>query len=441
MLYYSVYLPQFVNFLKRVAMNKQIITLLCAAGIVMSAPAFAKTTSLKVRPNAPKRYVVKQGDTLWGISGKYLYRPHQWPSLWNVNRAKIRNPHLIYPGQVLYLTYVNGRPVLRVGKGASGRQSGFVKLRPHIRDMGSGYGIQTLDVDFYRLFMKHPQFVSDSELLHAPRIVAGPEGRDVYTANDRIYADGVLESGEYLIFRVSQDLRDPVTGKSLGKLVEFSGEAVTLSNNNSALAERDNTTALDGLKPKQRAKLEAKLNNDEYYVKTDNEKKPLAVRTAVPLTVEIANSEIQRGDYLIPKPDVMSSFNAMPHAPDGQTEARIVSVMDGISEAGMGQTIILNKGRADGVDEGTVLSVYKGNRLVGTTWNNPDKKAAKVVSLPTEEIGLAMVYRAGENVSSAIVLESKNSVSAQDVLREPGQDLETFDDANFMQDGMIERRK
>lgn len=420
-------------------MNKTLIALFCAAGMAISAPVFAK--SLKVKPNAPKRYVVKQGDTLWGVSGKYLYRPHQWPSLWNVNRAKIRNPHRIYPGQVLYLTYVNGRPVLRVGKGASGRRGGFIKLRPHVRDLGSGYGIQTLDVDFYRLFMKHPQFVSDHELKHAPRIVAGPEGREIYTTTDRIYADGLVEPGEYLIFRVNQDLKDPVTGKSLGKLVEFSGEAVTLNHNNTALAERDQTTALDGLKPKKRAKLEAQLGGDEYYVKSDNAKKPTAVRTAMPMLVEVANSEIQRGDYLIRKPDVMSAFNAMPHAPDGKTEARIVSVMDGISEAGMGQTIILNKGLADGVDEGTVLSVYKGNRLVKSTWNSPDKKATNIVSLPTEEVGLVMVYRAADNVSSAIVLESKDAVSAEDVLREPGQDLETFDDANYIRDGMLDRQK
>lgn len=407
----------------------------------MSAPAFAKTKSLKVRPNAPKRYVVKQGDTLWGVSGKYLYRPHQWPSLWNVNRAKIRNPHLIYPGQVLYLTYVNGRPVLRVGKGASGRRTGgFVKLRPSVRDMGSGYGIQTLDVDFYRLFMKHPQFVSDKELKHAPRIVAGPDGRDIYTATDRIYADGLIEPGEYLIFRVSQDLKDPTTGKSLGKLVEFSGEAVTLNNNNSALANRDSTTALDGLKPKVRNKLEAKLGSDEYYVKS-GEKLPTAVRTAVPMIIEVANTEIQRGDYLIRKPDVMSQFNAMPHEPDAPVEARIISVMDGISEAGMGQSIILNKGLADGVDEGTVLSVYKGNRLVQTEWNNPNRKATKTVSLPTEESALVMVYRAADNVSSAIVLESKSSVSTQDIAREPGQDLETFDDAAYTRDSLIEHDK
>lgn len=420
--------------------NKSVITLLCAVGIVASAPVFAK--GLQVKPNAPKRYVVKQGDTLWGISGKYLYRPHQWPNLWNVNRAKIRNPHLIYPGQVLYLTYVNGRPVLRVGKGASGRKSSnFVKLSPQVRDLGSGYGIQTLDVDFYRLFMKHPQFVSDAELTHAPRLVAGPDGRNVYGRGDRIYADGMVEPGEYLTFRVVQDLKDPITGKPLGKLVEFSGELATLNSSNSALDERANTTALDGFNAKKRAKLEAKLGSDEYYVKSEHQKKPMIVRTAVPMQVQAATSEIMRGDYIIRKPDVLTQFNAMPHAPDAPIEARIVSVMDGITETGVGQTVILNKGEQDGVDAGTVLSVYKGNRLVQTEWNNPDKKATKIVSLPAEEVGMVMVYRTGKNASSAIVLESKSNVSADDILRQPGQDLDTFDDANFQNDGLIDTLK
>ena len=347
---------------------------------------------------------------------------------------------MIYPGQVLYLTYVNGRPVLSTGRGASGKAGGIptIKLKPGVRDLGSGYGIPTLDVDFYRLFMKHPQFVSDTELTHAPRLVAGGESKTIYTTTDRIYADGVIEPGTYLTFRTVQDLKDPVTGKSLGKLVEFSGEASTLDNQNTALIEREDSELLSQ-DPKKRTKMMERLREDEYYIRQDGAKKPTAVRTAVPLVVETAVSEIMRGDYIIRKPDVMSSFNAMPHAPDAPVEARIVSVMDGISETGMGQTVILNKGLADGVDEGTVLSVYKGNRLVKTEWNNPDKKATKVVSLPTEEVALVMVYRAGDNVSSAIVLESKGNVSREDILREPGHDLETFDDANYAKDSMLDR--
>lgn len=415
-------------------MQKHIIALFCAAGMVVSAPVLA-ASKLKVKPNAPARYVVKQGDTLWNISGKYLYRPWQWPALWNVNRSKVRNPHLIYPGQELYLTYVNGRPVLRAGKGGKrvrGSKGGIptIKLGPQVIDMGSGYGIPTINVDFYRLFMKHPQFVSEAEMAHAPRIVAGADSRTLYTSGDRIYADGPIDAGDYLIFRVRQDLKDPVTGKSLGKLVEFGGEASTVLVKDRAMDGRDEQE----MTPKMREK----LGEDEYYTTIGNKRVP--VRTAQPMTVTTAVSEVMKGDYLLPKPEVLSSFYMMPHAPENQVEARIVTMMDGISESSMGQTVILNKGEADGIDPGTVLSIYKPNRLVKSDWNSPDKKAAKFVNLPTEEVGLAMVYRTGENVSSAIVLESTTNVNKDDILREPGQGLDTSPNPDPQEGNMIEKQ-
>ena len=103
--YYSAYPLKHVILTKGMRMQKPIITLLCAAGMIISTPAMAE--KLRIRPNAPKQYTVKKGDTLWGISGKYLYHPWKWPSLWNVNRKKIANPHLIYPGQVLVLSALN----------------------------------------------------------------------------------------------------------------------------------------------------------------------------------------------------------------------------------------------------------------------------------------------------------------------------------------------
>lgn len=164
-------------------MHKSIITLLCAAGMIISSPALAE--NLRIRPNAPARYTVKPGDTLWGISGKYLYRPWKWPALWNVNRRQIRNPHLIYPGQVLVLRYVNGRPVLGVERG-SGIPT--IKLHPQIRQIGSGYGISTLNVDFYRMFMKHPQFMTEEQIKDLPRIVGGNDSRVMFTTGDRTSA-------------------------------------------------------------------------------------------------------------------------------------------------------------------------------------------------------------------------------------------------------------
>lgn len=399
-------------------MQKQLITLLCVAGLAISAPAFA-ASKLKIKPNAPTRYVVKQGDTLWGISSKYLYRPYKWAKLWNVNKGKVRNPHLIYPGQVLNLTWVNGRPVLRASAGAGGIP--LIKLRPGVRDLGSGYGIPTLNVNFYRMFMKHPQFMNDEQLKQAPRIAAGPDSRVLFGTNDRIYVDGPVQDGEYLIFRVVRPLTDPKTGKSLGKLVEFAGEAFTIASKDTAYQTREER--LGELTEGQRSQLRY---DDEYYVKEG--KKQVMVRSASPMVVSNVNSEIRQGDYLIRKEDVLPQFNAMPHEPDEPITANIVDVMDGSSQAAFGQTIILNKGEADGLNAGTVLSIYKNSRLVKSPYQTGKEKSAQLVNIPAEEVGLAMVYRTGENVSSAIILESRTNVDINDVLREPRRDVETFDE-------------
>ena len=149
-------------------MQKRIITLLCAVGLAISMPALA--AGLKLRPDAPARYVVQPGDTLWRISGRYLYSPWQWGRLWGANRNEIRNPHLIYPGQVLALRYVNGQP--RLGfEGAAAYQDGIpvVKLTPRVREMSAGYGIQTVNVNFYRMFMQHPQVIPQLQTQDAPR--------------------------------------------------------------------------------------------------------------------------------------------------------------------------------------------------------------------------------------------------------------------------------
>lgn len=403
-------------------MQKQIITLLCAAGLAISAPTFA-ASKLKIKPNAPTRYVVKQGDTLWSISSKYLYRPYKWPRLWQVNKGRIRNPHLIYPGQVLNLTWVNGRPMLRVSAGA-GSSDGIprIKLRPGVRDLGSGYGIPTLNVNFYRMFMKHPQFMNDAQLQKAPRIAAGPDSRVLYGVNDRIYIDGPAEDGEYLIFRVVRPLNDPKTGESLGKLVEFSGEAFTLGSRDTAYHTREDR--LGELTEGERSLLRY---DDEYYVKEG--KKNVLVRSAKPMIVSNVNSEIRQGDYLIRKEDVLPQFNSMPHEPDSPITANIVDVMDGSSQAAFGQTVILNKGEADGLDSGTVLSIYKNGRVVKSPYQTGKEKSAQFVNIPAEEVGLAMIYRTGEHVSSAIIVESRVNVDINDVLREPGRDLDTFEHA------------
>ena len=400
-------------------MQKRIITLLCAAGLAISAPAFS--AALKVRPDAPTRYVVKQGDTLWGISGKYLYRPWQWSRLWGANRSKIRNPDRIYPGQVLVLRYVNGRPRLSVERGAGG-DIPLVKLSPRVREVSSGYGIQAVNVNFYRMFMQHPQVIDQMQTQHAPRLVEGPESRLIYSKGDRVYAYEITEPGRYLVYRARKDITDPETKKYLGQEVVFSGIVATLPSTNSALDSRTREDA------------EA-LPNNEYYTRLHPMLK-VPTQTAQPMVVEEAVSEIRKGDYLLKLEDGGDSFNMMPHAPSQHIDAKVVSIFDGISEAGQFQTITLNKGSAHGLEKGTVLSLYKRSRQVKMDMpkgKDGSRSVVKYLSIPAEEAGLAMVYRVSQNLASAIILESKTNIGIGDTASEPGQDLD-----NMLDDGRHE---
>ena len=400
-------------------MQKRIITLLCAAGLAISAPAFS--AALKVRPDAPTRYVVKQGDTLWGISGKYLYRPWQWSRLWGANRSKIRNPDRIYPGQVLVLRYVNGRPRLSVERGAGG-DIPLVKLSPRMREVSSGYGIQAVNVNFYRMFMQHPQVIDQMQTQHAPRLVEGPDNRLIYSKGERVYAYEITEPGRYLVYRARKDITDPETKKYLGQEVVFSGIVATLPGTNSALDSRTREDA------------EA-LPNNEYYTRLHPMLK-VPTQTAQPMVVEEAVSEIRKGDYLLKLEDGGDSFNMMPHAPSQHIDAKVVSIFDGISEAGQFQTITLDKGSAHGLEKGTVLSLYKRSRQVKMDMQkgkDGSRSVVKYLSIPAEEAGLAMVYRVSQNLASAIILESKTNISIGDTASEPGQDLD-----NMLDDGRHE---
>ena len=400
-------------------MQKRIITLLCAAGLAISAPAFS--AALKVRPDAPTRYVVKQGDTLWGISGKYLYRPWQWSRLWGANRSKIRNPDRIYPGQVLVLRYVNGHPRLSVERGAGG-DIPLVKLSPRVREVSSGYGIQAINVNFYRMFMQHPQVIDQMQTQHAPRLVEGPESRLIYSKGDRVYAYEITEPGRYLVYRARKDITDPETKKYLGQEVVFSGIVATLPSTNSALDSRSREDA------------EA-LPDKEYYTRLHPMLK-VPTQTAQPMVVEEVVSEIRKGDYLLKLEDGGDSFNMMPHAPSQHIDAKVVSIFDGISEAGQFQTITLNKGSAHGLEKGTVLSLYKRSRQVKMDMpkgKDGSRSVVKYLSIPAEEAGLAMVYRVSQNLASAIILESKTNISIGDTASEPGRDLD-----NMLDDGRHE---
>ncbi|QMT40916.1 LysM peptidoglycan-binding domain-containing protein [Neisseria shayeganii] len=385
-------------------MQKRIITLLCAIGLTVS-PLIASAQQIRLRADAPARYTVRQGDTLWGISGKYLQRPWQWRQLWGANRSSIRNPHLIYPGQVLVLSYVNGQPRLGVESGIP-----TIKLQPRMRETSSGYGISTINMNYYRMFMRHPQVIPQMDTKDAPRLIAGPGNKTMYSLGDRVYAHGVSEPGEYLVYRPVKDIRDPDTGKYLGQQVVFTGKLATLPVTNSALDARSEQDA-------------EQLPDNEYYTRLH----PLVripTQTAQALQIREQVAEIRKGDFLLRYNGEEDAFNMMPHAPAQPIRAKIVNILEGVSEAGQFSTITLNKGSADGLNKGTVLSIYSQRRQVRV--DSSDRPTGKFVSIPSEELGLAMVYSVGEHVSSAIILESTSNASVGDLVAEPSRDLDNM---------------
>ncbi|HGO9177333.1 TPA: LysM peptidoglycan-binding domain-containing protein [Neisseria meningitidis] len=391
-------------------MQRRIITLLCAAGMAFSTQTLA--ANLEVRPNAPERYTVKQGDTLWGISGKYLYSPWQWGRLWDANRDQIHNPDLIYPDQVLVLRHVDGEPRLGLEQ-----TDGIPVVKMSPDKEVSGYGIPAIDVNFYRIFMRHPQSVSRKETAAAPRLLSGPEGRLLYTKGTRVYTKGLKEPGRYLTYRINKNITDPDTGKFLGQEVAFSGIVRSLDYTDSVLEQRSKQA---GERPK----------DNEYHTRTHPLITPLRTPSIQPLVVETAISEIQQGDYLMKMPEDTDRFNMMPHEPSRPVQAKIVSVFEGTRIAGQFQTITIDKGEADGLDKGTVLSLYKRKKTMQVDLSNNFKSrdTVELISTPAEEVGLAMVYRTSEHLSSAIILENISDISVGDTAANPGRDLDNIPD-------------
>ena len=390
-------------------MQRTIITLLCTAGLAISTSSFAQT--LKLRADAPARYTVKQGDTLWGISGRYLHNPWQWPSLWNANRTQLRSPHLIYPGQTLVLRYVNGQPVLGFEDGSN---IPTIKINPGVRTLSDGYGINTINMNLAQTFMHSPQIISTEEMKNAPYLVQGPDDRLIYSPGDRVYAYGLQEPGTYYTYRVNKDIRDPDTQKFLGREIIITGKLDTINFKPSAWEERSGYDT-------------QRLNDDEYYTK----KHPLVkipTTTAQPMIIREIGSEIFKGDYLMREPDFLKSgFNFMPHAPQSAVNAKVLSIIDGVNEAAQFQTVAINQGLNQGIDPGTVVSIYRKTKTskIERRGQNTGPRYG-YISIPSEELALAMVYQSNENISYALILNSITNISVGDTVKEPGRDLDDF---------------
>ncbi|MES2957947.1 MAG: LysM peptidoglycan-binding domain-containing protein [Pseudomonadota bacterium] len=333
----------------------------------------------ELAPNAPDSHTVKRGDTLWDISKLFLKSPWRWPELWGMNLDQIRNPHLIYPGQLLVLDKSGGRARLRMGQAGP---DGTVKLSPRVRSeaLGTG-GIPPVAMHLIAPFLNEAVVFSANELERAPRVVAAPDDRVLMGRGDKAYVLGELAGlRDWRVFRQAIALRDPTTKEILGYEARFLGTAEYMRVGGS-------TASVDG-------------------------KSTLAV----PATFELLSvkEEVAIGDRLAPAPARdFSSFT--PHAPAKPINGQIVAVYGEGLLAGQNQVVSVNRGANDGMERGHVLGVLRDGPLV--TDRTGDKPTQ--IKLPDERHGLLIVFRVFDRVSYGLVLQAEQPVSAGDRFAQP----------------------
>ncbi len=328
----------------------------------------------ELAPNAPDSYTVKRGDTLWDISGLYLKRPWRWPELWGMNLEQIRNPHLIYPGQVLVLERDGDRARLRV----AGQPGGTDRLSPRVRDLGPSSGpIGAVPIRFIEGFLNDAVIFDDDQLERAPRIVAAQEGRVLLGKGDTAYVRGELgDLREWRVFQQPKPLTDPDTQQILGY--------------EAAYVAATEIVREGGTNPRGEV---------------------------VPATFQITSAKLEAsvGNRLAPaQPRDFDPW--VPRSPSTPLSGRIVSVYGEALNAGQNQIVALNRGQRDGLERGHVLALWRAGALArDTTVAGP----AQAIRLPDERHGTLFVFRVFDKMSYALILDVKDPVTRGDRFTEP----------------------
>jgi hypothetical protein len=347
----------------------------CVAVLVFAAGVAAQqaTPPLELAPDAPDRHVVVRGDTLWGISAKFLRSPWRWPEIWQLNSEQINNPHLIYPGDIVYLDRSGDQPRLRIGRpleaaSADGAPGATVRLQPTVRATPlDAAAIPTVDMAAIQAFLNRPLIVDEAGLAAHPRVVATQDGRVYLSRGDLAYVRGLQqeEVADWHVYRPAKPLLDPDTRKPIAYEALYVGGAKLL-------------------------------------------------RKGDPATFQIqsTNEEIGEGDRLMPA--VRNDVPMLaPRPPSSQVSGRIVSVYRGLDQVGRNSVVAVSVGQRHGIDVGHVLAVQSTGREV------VDRETREKILLPNENIGQLLVFRVFENIAYGLVVHAQQPIAVGATVTNP----------------------
>lgn len=336
------------------------------------APA---TDAPTLREDVPTRHTVVKGDTLWDISARFLENPWKWPDLWGINKDAIRNPHLIYPGDVVILDLSGRTPRLRlegVADGGISRWSGYelqvTRLSPQMRGSPvDALPIPTIPARVIEPFLIRPLVVDPAQVARAPVIVATTDKRVVITAGDAAFVTGLdpQRGARWQVYRKGRVFQDPDTKEVLGFEAVYLGDA--------------DVTGFGDIS-----------------------------------TVQIVSvtQEISTGDRLAVAPPLQSS-PYIPRAPERSVRGRVIAGADNaVSEMGTYSVVILNRGARDGLEVGHVLGLYRSEGMIPIG----DGRTAQ---LPEQRYGLLLLFRVFDKMAYGLVLTSQRPVNVLDTIRNP----------------------
>lgn len=373
--------------------------------VCLSFTSVAIADTVKLNPDHPDEYVVKKGDTLWDISAQFLQEPWYWPTIWQGN-PQITDPHLIYPGDIVSLSVIDGQPLLTVkgaGMAANGRN---IKLSPVARSYERDDAIQAIPVDAIQQFLTRPRIVTEKEMVSWPYVVSSYDEHLISGAGNKIYVRGLdADSTEtrYALYRKGPAYINP--RKDVNRVLGY--EALYLGD---VVIEKRGDPA-----------------------------------TAI---VTLSKQEILSGDRLVAESAGEAKNEYIPSRPYQDVDANILSVIDGVAEIGQYQVVVVDVGDGDGIEVGNILGIYQSGNIVkdeiateikrnyevapedivGNIIKDVNNSALvgylgrwntkpELVELPPEYAGVLMVFRTFENVSYGLVMKAVSPIHIYDSVR------------------------